>query len=96
MDNDPKHTCMISKQWIDRNIPNKMPWSSQSLDIHPIENLFGWAKQKLVKEVPKTIAELKCMLEEDLGQHRARKFFSILEVNGNSLQYGNTEERRMY
>ena len=44
-----------------------MPWPSQSPDINPIENLFGWVKQKLVKEVPKTIAELKYMLEEIWG-----------------------------
>ena len=46
---------------------NKMPWPSQIPDINPIENLFGWVKQKLVKEGPKTIAELKWKLEEIWG-----------------------------
>ena len=64
MDNDPKHTSLLSRQWIDENIPNKMPWPSQSPDMNPIENLFGWLKKKLVKKGPKTIKQLKDMLEE--------------------------------
>ena len=67
MDNDQKHTSWISKQWIEKNIPNKMPWLSRNPNINPMENLFGWVKQKLVKEGPKTIAELKWKLEEIWG-----------------------------
>ena len=45
MDNDQKHTSWISKQWIEKNIPNKMPWLSRNPNINPMENLFGWVKQ---------------------------------------------------
>ena len=44
--------------------PNEMPWPLQSTDINPIENLFVWVKQILVKERPKTIAKLKYKLEK--------------------------------
>ena len=57
MDNDPKHTSLLPKQWIKKNVPNEMPWPSQSPDINTIENLFGWLEQKIVKRGPKTIRD---------------------------------------
>ena len=34
-------------------------WPSQSPDINPIENLFAWLQQKLIKKGPKSITKLK-------------------------------------
>ena len=49
MDNDPKYTSKIVKQFLSQNIPNQLPWPSQSPDLNPIENIFAWVKQELIK-----------------------------------------------
>ena len=63
MDNDPKHTSKLTKEFLTGNIPNQLPWPSQTQDLNPIENLFGWIKQELLKRGPRTIKELKKELE---------------------------------
>ncbi|KAI6649996.1 hypothetical protein LOD99_6360 [Oopsacas minuta] len=63
MDNDPKHTATKVKNWLSTMLPKVLPWPSQSPDLNPIENLFAWVKQELTKQGPKTISELKKMLE---------------------------------
>ena len=37
MDNDPKHTSRKVKVWLSHNVPNQIPWPSQSPDLNPIE-----------------------------------------------------------
>ena len=63
MDNDPKHTSKRTKAWVAEHVPNIIPWPAQSPDLNPIENLFGWVKQELLKLAPRTIPELKTKLE---------------------------------
>ena len=64
MDNDPKHTSKKTKAWVAEHVPNIILWPAQSPDLNPIENLFGWVKQELLKQAPRTIPELKNKLEE--------------------------------
>ena len=59
MDNDPKHTSRKVKVWLSQNVPNQIPWPSQSPDLNPIENIFGWVKHELIKLGPRSIPELK-------------------------------------
>ena len=49
MDNDRKHTARKVKRFISEKNPEQLPWHSQSPDINPIENFFGWLKQELLK-----------------------------------------------
>ena len=38
---------------------NNIHWPSQSPDVNPIENLFEWLKQELLKRRPFTLKALK-------------------------------------
>ncbi|KAI6658383.1 hypothetical protein LOD99_11039 [Oopsacas minuta] len=63
MDNDPKHTSQKVRTWLAQNVPNQIPWPSQSPDLNLIENLFPWVKQEILKLGPRTIPKLKLNLE---------------------------------
>ena len=64
-DNDPKHTSRLAKSWMEENIPkNRFDWPSQSPDLNPIENIFGWMKHKLQRIEISSINDLKAHLEE--------------------------------
>ena len=63
MNNDPKHISKVVKEFLSQNIPNHLPWPSQSPDLNPIENVFGWVKREHIKLTPRTISELREKLE---------------------------------
>ena len=48
-DNDPKHKSKIIRNWLDDNNQLTLDWPSNSPDLNPIENLYGYVKRKLNK-----------------------------------------------
>ncbi len=48
-DNDPKHTAKATKEWLKKKHIKVLEWSSQSPDLHPIENLWRELKVRVVK-----------------------------------------------
>ena len=98
-DNDPKHTAKLTKAWMEEKMPNKkIDWPSQSPDINPIENLFAWVKQTLIKRGPKNITELKEELTdvwENINADFLKNFWDsmprrcqlVIDNNGHAIKY---------
>ena len=98
-DNDPKHTSRLAKRWMDEKMPNKLlDWPSQSPDVNPIENIFGWLKYQLARSRPRTISELKAKLV-NIWESLSPKFLEpywksmpkrcqmLLDNQGNKIKY---------
>ena len=75
-----------------------MPWPSQSPDLNPIENLFGWLKSELLKKGPKTVSAMKENLEniwESINpdflipycESMTRRCKMVIESNGYPIKY---------
>ena len=59
-DNDPKHTSLYAKEWIDNNEVNWCKMPAESPDLNPIENLWHELKEYIWREVkPKAKEELR-------------------------------------
>lgn len=62
-DNDPKHTGRAVKQFFQEENINVLPWSSQSPDINPIENLWSLVKKTIHDCKPKNLDGLYFTIE---------------------------------
>ena len=49
-DGAPCHSARETQNWLRQNGINKLPWSSQSPDMNPIENLWGILDRNLRKK----------------------------------------------
>ena len=80
-------------------MPNKLlDWPSQSPDVNPIENIFGWLKYQLARSRPRTISELKAKLV-NIWESLSPKFLEpywksmpkrcqmLLDNQGNKIKY---------
>ena len=100
-DNDPKHTALVTRQWLrDHNIYT-LKWPSKSPDISPIEN--AWAELECCMErhnpLPKTINQLWALMQEiwnseDFNDYVRHLFVAfphriqgLLEKKGHWLKY---------
>ena len=98
-DNDPKHRSKLAQQWISEKMPNNVfQWPSQSPDLNSIENLFGWLKNQVSKQHPKSLTELeKCiqaiwdsLTPEFLAPYwksMRRRCQMVVENDGNKIKY---------
>ena len=65
LDNDPKHTSNIARQFLDQQVPETIDWPSNSPDVNPTENLWSIIERNVEKRKPSNIDELEEFIHEE-------------------------------
>jgi transposase len=76
-DNDPKHTSRLAKTFFSENNIEVLEWPAQSPDMNPIENLWGFIKEKVQELMPKNKDELKLAIKKvwyEISKETTQKF----------------------
>ena len=61
-DGSPVHRADICLDYIRKAMPQcllRQEWPSYSPDLSPIENVWGWLKNQVNKDMPETVEDLK-------------------------------------
>ncbi len=64
-DNDPKHTSLLVKNYLQMSKVNILDWPTQSPDLNPIENLWGSLKTRVHARRPTNLEELERFAKEE-------------------------------
>jgi transposase len=97
-DNDPKHTCNMTYDWLDGKGIDYMDWLAYSPDLNPIENLWAILKQRMVDRACKNQEELFLCIQEawysipidiihDLVDSMKRRCQEVIEKKGYPTKY---------
>ena len=61
-DNLSSHGEAGVQKWFKAKAINLLDWPSNSPDLNPVENLWGWLKQEVKKENPRSLDDMKASL----------------------------------
>ncbi|CAM4732966.1 unnamed protein product [Leuciscus chuanchicus] len=75
LDNDPKHTAKITKEWLHNNSVTVLEWPSQSPDLNPIEHLWRDMKMAVHQRLPSNLTELERICKEEWQRIPKSRFF---------------------
>lgn len=73
------HTSKKSMAWFERNNIEVLPWTANSPDLSPIENIWGEMKKHLRKRQPKTKEELMAELSKIWATMSLRTVHNFIE-----------------
>lgn len=77
-DNDPKHSSILVKTYLQRAKVNVMDWPAQSQDLNPIENVWDELKTRVHARRPSNLVKLEQFAKEEwakIPQEVCQKLF---------------------
>ena len=97
-DNAPLHWTDDIMRWFEEKGIELLQWPSNSPDLNPIENIWGWIKAEVKRENPKTMKQLRNSLQKnweriDLNfikpyvESLPRRFELYIENGGERINY---------
>jgi DDE superfamily endonuclease/Transposase len=80
-DNDPKHTALLVRGWIEHQPFQTLKWPAQSPDLNPIETLWAVLKGRLngYERAPKGMIELWERIEEVWNEIKPETCMKLIE-----------------
>lgn len=92
------HRAIIIKDFIQDKMPATIAWPPYSPDLSPIENIWGWLKAKVSKDMPKTVLKMKKSIRKhwnSIDQDFLRPYFQslprrmemVIENEGGKINY---------
>lgn len=64
-DNARPHVSNMTKNFLESKHVLTLPWPASSPDLNPIENLWSLVKRNVEKRLPKNMADLKKIMDEE-------------------------------
>ncbi|CAF1506275.1 unnamed protein product [Adineta ricciae] len=64
-DNDSKHRSRVAQQFMSKEVPEMLNWSSNSPDANPVENLWPIIKRRVEKRKATNLRELDLFLHQE-------------------------------
>lgn len=85
-DNDPKHTSLLVKNYLQTNKVNVIKWPAQSPDLNPIENMWGDLKKNVHARKPSSLEELERFAKEEWARIPQMKCQRLVDDYNKRLQ----------
>ena len=98
LDNDPKPTSRVAKQFFNKEVLEVLDWPLNSPDVNRIENLCSIIKRRFEKRKAPNLEELDTFLHEEwknidpiirphLGNSMKSRFLAFIESKGERINY---------